>query len=206
MMENDVKKWLEEGGEKFLRDIGIKKGQFIVDFGCGAGHYTIPAAKIVEKEGTVYAIDKDRSALDQVMRRAKSENLNNIIPLNTSGTVKIDLDDETIDVVLLYDVLHYRDTEERGALYHEVYRILKPGALLSVYPKHHKLDWPLWNLADRTIEDIIKEIEVSYFDFYGKNLKELLIHDDEYTQGQILNFRKTGEKGGKENTEFLLGK
>jgi ubiquinone/menaquinone biosynthesis C-methylase UbiE len=191
MMENDVKRWLKEGGERFLRDIGIKQGQVIVDFGCGAGHYTIPAAKIVGKKGTIYAIDKDRSTLNQVMQRAKSENLNNIIPLNTSGTARIDLEDETIDAVLLYDVLHYRDTEERKELYHEVYRILKSGALLSVYPKHHKLDWPLWNLADRTIEDIIKEIEKSQFYFCDKNVKELLIHDDEYTQGQILNFRKT---------------
>lgn len=190
-MENSVKRWLKEGGERFLRDIGIKHGQVIVDFGCGSGHYTIPAAKIVGKKGTVYAIDKDRSALDQVMQRAKSENLNNIIPLNTSGTGEIDLDDETIDVVLLYDVLHYRDTEERGELYREVYRILKPDALLSVYPKHHKSDWPLWNLADRTIEDIINEIEGAHFYFCGKNFKELLIHDDEYTQGEILNFRKT---------------
>ena len=100
MMENGVKRWLREGGERFLRALGIKQGQIIVDFGCGAGHYTIPAAKILGKEGTVYAIDKDRFTLKQVMQKAKSENLNNIIPLNTSGTLKIDLDDETIDVVL----------------------------------------------------------------------------------------------------------
>lgn len=199
-MENNVKKWLEEGGERFLQDIGIKHGQVIVDFGCGAGHYTIPAAKIVGKKGTVYAIDKERSTLNQVMQRAKLENLNNIIPLNTSGTVKIDLEDETTDVVLLYDVLHYSDTKEREALYHEVYRILKPGALLSVYPKHYKLDWPLWNLAEKTIEDIVKEIEGSHFYLCDKNIRKLLIHDDEYTQGQILNFRKKREKGRKKKT------
>jgi len=90
--------------------------------------------------------------------------------------------------------------EERGALYNEVDRILKPGALLSVYPKHHKLDWPLWSLADRTIEDIIKEIEGARFYFCGRNFKKLLIHDDEYTQGNILNFRKREKMGGKEHT------
>lgn len=196
-METTVKRWLEQGGQKFLRAIGIKPGQSIMDFGCGAGHYTIPAAKMVGKEGTVYAIDKDRSALDQVMRRAKSENLSNIVPLNTSGTAKIDLDDETIDVVLLYDVLHYRDTDERKELYNEIHRILRPDALLSVYPKHHKLDWPLWNLAEKTIDEIINEIEEAHFYLCDKKVRKLLIHDDEYTHGQILNFRKTGEKGGK---------
>jgi ubiquinone/menaquinone biosynthesis C-methylase UbiE len=199
-MGNSVKRWLEEGGEKFLRAIGIKQGQLIVDFGCGAGHYTIPAAKIVGKRGTVYAIDKDNSALDQVMQRAKSENLNNIIPLNTLGTVKIDLEDETIDVVLLYDVLHYRDIDERKELYSEVHRILRPSALLSVYPKHHKLDWPLWNLAEKTIEEIINEIEGSHFYLCDKHVRKLLIHDNDYNQGQILNFRKTRAKGRKKKT------
>jgi SAM-dependent methyltransferase len=112
--------------------------------------------------------------------------------------VKIDLDDETIDVVLLYDVLHYRDTEERGELYNEVYRILKPGALLSVYPKHHKLDEPLWNLSQRRIEEIIKEIEDAQFYFWGKDLKEV-IHDKWYNKGYILNFRKREKLGGKEH-------
>jgi ubiquinone/menaquinone biosynthesis C-methylase UbiE len=194
MIGSNVKRWLEEDGERFLRDLGIKRGQVIVDFGCGAGHYTIPAAKIVEQEGTVYAIDKDQDVLDQLMQIATSKNLNNIIPMNTLGTVTIALDDETIDVVLLYDVIHYRDMEGRGNLYREVYRILKPGALLSVYPKHHKLDLPLSNLADRKIDDIIKEIEEAHFYCCGKNFKEL-IHDGCYTQGHILNFRKTGRKG-----------
>jgi ubiquinone/menaquinone biosynthesis C-methylase UbiE len=189
MIGNDVKRWLKEDGEKFLKDIGIKQGQVIVDFGCGAGHYTIPAAKIVGRKGKIYAIEKNSHVLDQLIQIAKSEGLNNIIPMNTSGTVKIDLDNETIDAVILYDVLHYRDAEERGELYREVYRILKPGALLSVYPKHHKLDGPLWNLADRKIEEIIKEIEGAHFYFCSKYFKELL-HDDSYNKGDILSFRK----------------
>jgi len=194
MSGNDVTRWLEEDGQTFLRDIGIKKGQVVVDFGCGAGHYTIPAAKIVEQEGTIYAIDKNQDVLDQLMQIATSENLNNIIPMNTLGTVTIALDAETIDVVLLYDVIHYRDMEGRGNLYREVYRILKPGALLSVYPKHHQSDLPLLNLADRKIDDIIKEIADAQLYCCDKSFKAL-IHDDGYTQGHILNFRKTGGKG-----------
>ena len=89
MMENDVKRWLKEGGERFLRDIGIKQGQVIVDFGCGAGHYTIPAAKIVGKEGTVYAIDKERSTLNQVMQRAKLMVAANGNPSGTEDAARV---------------------------------------------------------------------------------------------------------------------
>jgi ubiquinone/menaquinone biosynthesis C-methylase UbiE len=59
-MEVDVKEWLKEKGEVFLKNIGIKEGQVILDFGCNVGHYTIAAAKIVGKQGRVYAVDLER--------------------------------------------------------------------------------------------------------------------------------------------------
>lgn len=48
-METDVEKWFKEEGEKVLKEIGIKKGNIILDFGCGAGTYSLPAAKIIGK-------------------------------------------------------------------------------------------------------------------------------------------------------------
>ena len=54
-MNADIKKWLEKDGEQFLRKIGLKEGQTVLDFGCGEGHYAIPAAKIVSNKGKVYA-------------------------------------------------------------------------------------------------------------------------------------------------------
>ncbi|MCK4257004.1 class I SAM-dependent methyltransferase, partial [candidate division WOR-3 bacterium] len=106
-MKTDVKKWLRREGEVFLKDIGIRKGQTILDFGCGVGHYTIPAAKLVGKKGKVYAIDKDMGALQQLMQTAESEGFKNVLPIKTSGGLEINLENESVDVVLLYDVLHY---------------------------------------------------------------------------------------------------
>ncbi|HHH84092.1 MAG TPA: hypothetical protein ENL29_01335, partial [Thermoplasmatales archaeon] len=61
-MESDSEKWLAYGGEEFLREIGIKEKQNILDFGCGDGAYAIPAAKAVGGEGRVYVADKDGNA------------------------------------------------------------------------------------------------------------------------------------------------
>jgi ubiquinone/menaquinone biosynthesis C-methylase UbiE len=123
------------------------------------------------------------------MQTAKSEGLKNVIPIKTSEVLKIGLDDESIDAVLLYDVLHYMDTEERRELYSGVFRVLKTRALLLVYPKHHKLDEPLWKFSDVELEDVIKEIEGSNFYIDRKDFKRL-IHDDNYENGYILSFRK----------------
>jgi precorrin-6B methylase 2 len=48
-----------------LQQIGIRSGQTVLDFGCGLGIYTIPVAKIVGEQGRVYALDKDKEAVDQ---------------------------------------------------------------------------------------------------------------------------------------------
>jgi precorrin-6B methylase 2 len=74
----DKEKWLEQDGVKFLRRIGIRRGQILLDFGCGSGNYAIPAAEIVGGEGTIYALDKNRRALDELMRKAEAEGLTNI--------------------------------------------------------------------------------------------------------------------------------
>ena len=43
-----------------LKDAGIQPGMSVLDFGCGLGRYSLPAARIVGKEGVVYAVDLHR--------------------------------------------------------------------------------------------------------------------------------------------------
>jgi len=187
-MGRDLEKWLAHDGEEFLREIGIREGQNILDFGCGDGVYVLPAAKVA---GTVYAADIDKNAIDSLMKTAESQGLRNIIPLVTD--TKINLENNSIDAVLLYDVLHYLNKEQREELYSEVRRILRYGSILSVYPKHNKSDWPMWNLSDMGVDDIIKEIESHGFRLEGKYRKKL-IHNGEYEGGMVLNFRKISLK------------
>jgi len=189
-MEADVKEWLKKKGMIFLKNISIKEGQVVVDFGCRVGHYTIPAAKVVGEKGKVYAVDKDIESLNELMCTAKTKSLKNIVPIHSqSAELKINLKDEAVDVVLLYDILHYMDVTERNKIYKESYRVLKTDALLSVYPKHNKLDEPLLNLSDMQLEDVVKEIESAKFHFEGKFYKKL-IHDNNYNMGYILTFTK----------------
>jgi len=181
-MESDIERWLKEDGEKVLSEIGIKEGQVILDFGCGSGIYSLPAAKIIGTQGKIYALDKNKTELNELIRKAKSQNLRNIKIVKTSGELKIPSGDESIDMVLLYDVLHsyYLSADERRHLLREVYRVLKPNALLSVYPEHMES------------EEIKREIEEANFYFEVEYFKTI-IHNDRYTQGHILNFRRSGE-------------
>lgn len=188
-MSSDVTRWLKAEGEAFFRDLGIKDDQYILDFGCGAGHYTIPAAKAVGQGGVVYALDKDRSELSQLAKEAQSEGIDNIVPLKTSGEMAISLDEVSVDVVLLFDVLHYMTADDRELLYAEVHRVLRNDGQLLVYPKHVKSDQPLWNFRDMELEEVIEEIEIASFRLEKQSPKRLL-HNYDYNEGVVLWFRK----------------
>lgn len=169
---------LEAIANEILERVGVKKGQIVLDFGCSSGTYTIPAAKIVGKEGKVYALDKDKKAINEVIKKAESEGLKNIERMDTSGELKIYLDDMSIDMILLYDVFHdyyFPSAEDRRKLLDEIHRVLKQDGSLSVWPKH--------------MESRAKD-EIEQANFYLENkYSATLIHDNkDIEEGEILNF------------------
>ena len=156
-MNDELKKWIEKDGELFLKSIGVKRENIVLDFGCNKGHYTIPAAKVVGRQGKVYAFDKDKDALSELRKTITEFELKNIQLIN--GDTKVPLENDSVDVVLCYDVIHYGNRKERKVIYSEVYRILMKEGIFSVYPKHHKEDSPLRELADVNLREVIEEIE-----------------------------------------------
>jgi len=187
-----MERWEAKEGVGFLRKIGIKSGQSVLDFGCRIGHYTIPAAKIVGSKGIVYAVDKEQQALNELQQKAILLSLKNIRAINTSGQIQINIENDSIDVILFYDVLHYHKKDERKELYYQAYRALKQDGLLSVYPKHTLEDEPIQEFRGLRLSDVKKEIEDSNFIFDQKHCG-LISHDDGLNQGCVLNFRKHKE-------------
>ena len=174
---------LESRSIEVLESIGIRKGQTVLDFGCGSGTYTIPAAKIVGEQGRVYALDKDNEALNELMQKAVSAGLKNIERMETSGKLEIELTDESVDVILLFDVFHsyyFPQADDRRRLLSEIYRIMKHTAFVSVWPKH----------MESETED---EVEKANFRL-EKELSEMLIHNNRNLEkSKVLNFRKGNE-------------
>ena len=133
MNETERKEWLGDHSKEVLERVGIRRGCVVLDFGCGSGTYTIPAARLAGSRGRVYALDKDKVALEGLGKKALKEGLRNIQTI-LSSDLATGLGDECVDVVLLHDVIHLID--ERAALFGKVYEVLKPGGQVSVYPMH----------------------------------------------------------------------
>jgi len=184
-----MERWERKEGAEFLRKVGIRKNQIVLDFGCGVGHYTIPAARIVGSTGFVYAVDKERQAVNELKQKAKANNFKNVKVMKTSGQMKLPLESETVGVVLFYDVLHYLGKHNRKRLYQEASRVLKQDGLLSVYPKHTLENDPIQEFRKLSVNDVKQEIEGSNFVFEQKHCS-LISHDDGLNQGWVLNFRK----------------
>ncbi|MFA5658104.1 MAG: hypothetical protein WC900_02340, partial [Oscillospiraceae bacterium] len=50
-MVNALKDWENRDGVDFMKNIGVKTGDKVLDFGCRVGHYSIPAALVTGEKG-----------------------------------------------------------------------------------------------------------------------------------------------------------
>lgn len=122
--------------EDFLRSLGIKRGDVILDHGCGIGSYSIPAAKMVGVTGKVYALDIHPIGIEKTQKRAEKEGLRNLETI-LSG-LENGLPDQYVDIVLLIDVFTW--IEDKVALLNEFHRVLKPSGQLVVLIDHASPD------------------------------------------------------------------
>lgn len=133
--ETEFKQWLEKNASEALRGVGLREGQTVLDYGCGQGTFAVPAARIVGGDGKVCALDTDAEALAALRRRARDEGLENLETILVEKSAPaLPLAPESLDVILLYDVLHL--VEDRRALLTELRRALKSSGFLSVFPMH----------------------------------------------------------------------
>ncbi len=107
----------------------FEEGQTVLDFGCGTGDFTIPAAEIVKDSGKVYALDYFKRQLRIVKRRISKRGLKNVELIHSDEVSN--LPDESVDVVWMCDVLH--EVSEKRNVLRELHRVLKDGGYLAIY-------------------------------------------------------------------------
>jgi ubiquinone/menaquinone biosynthesis C-methylase UbiE len=118
-----------------LREVDIRPGFQVLDYGCGPGSYSIAAAELVGQSGKTYAADISPLALQSTQSVAARKGLSNVSTIQTDCATG--LGDSQVDVVLLYDAYH--DLVEPGRVLRELHRILKPAGVLS-FSDHHMRD------------------------------------------------------------------
>lgn len=146
--------------------LALKKGDTILDLGCGAGDYAIHAAKIAGKSGKVYALDLWQEMLDGIVEGAAKQGLNNIHTVVCDIRHQVDIEDNSIDICLIATVLHTMDsTETRAKLFAEIRRVLKCGGKLAII-ECKKYDAPFGPPMHLRLspEELEKELKKSGFE------------------------------------------
>jgi len=131
VLEFKLRDWLRPP-VKVLKEAGLGPGMTVLDFGCGTGGFSIAASRLVGPQGLVYAVDIHPLALQTVRRAAEKKGLENLRVIESSGLASIP--DESVDGVLLYDVLH--DLPDPRPVLVELHRILRPAGFLSISDHH----------------------------------------------------------------------
>lgn len=134
-IHDQVLQWETTTCKSLMKQVGVKQEDYVVDFGCGYGHYTLGCALALEQSGVVFAVDCDAKALKWINKKEQMYKIDNIKTIQTNGMPVIDFPDNSVDVVLLYDIghIHEKGTKKSLApnLFKEAYRVLKKGGILS---------------------------------------------------------------------------
>ncbi|MCD4699916.1 MAG: class I SAM-dependent methyltransferase [Phycisphaerae bacterium] len=186
-MTGKIDKWLRSGPEAILRKAGLREGNRVVDFGCREGRYAMSAARIVGDFGWVQAVDIDKKILRKVKRQAAKKGLTNVNTVHIAQHGAIPVRAGTIDVILLYDVLHgwyFPEKAQRDNLLRQVHRCLRPGGVLSCCLTHlRQFGW--------TYKEILAEIKDAGFRL-NRQFRPTLVHDDKLVRIRIFQFTKPG--------------
>jgi ubiquinone/menaquinone biosynthesis C-methylase UbiE len=117
-----------------LKEVGIKPGFQILDYGCGSGSYVTAVAEMVGRAGKIYALDAHPLAIKMINSMVSRKHLTNVETILSD--CRTGLPDNSVDAVLLYDTLH--DLSDPACVLDELYRVLKPDGILSVSDHHLK--------------------------------------------------------------------
>jgi len=115
-----------------LREVGLRPGFRVLDYGCGPGGYVLATAEMVGAAGQVYALDIHPLALRRVEALVRRRGLTNVETIQSD--CRTGLPDGSMDVVLLYDVFHGLGNPQM--ILAELHRVLKDEGKLS-FNDHH---------------------------------------------------------------------
>jgi ubiquinone/menaquinone biosynthesis C-methylase UbiE len=145
---NPLRRFTMNAGE-VLTKMGIKEGQSILEIGCGPGYFTIPAAHKAGY-GTVYTLDIYPMMIEIVEKKVVKNQLKNVKTLIAPAS-DIDLDDESIDLILCIDVLS--DITDVNETLLELRRVLKPNGILSIFEPHTSWEPGTWK-PEKSIHEL----------------------------------------------------
>jgi uncharacterized protein (TIGR00106 family) len=184
---SEVEEWIQKQSVPFLKRLGIRKGQTVIDFGCRSGNYTFAAAEAVTHTGRIYAVDKDRKWLEEIDSAAVKQGISNITALG-SISWHTTVDKGSVDGVLLFDVFHpgyFPEQRQRAGLLDKFSSVLRKGGSIYALATH-------LGMYDMSENDFIEEVESCGFSLTDRKQGKV-VHDGSLEHNTVFIFQKEKE-------------
>ena len=124
--------WLQDP-EAVFDHLTLREGMIFVDAGCGAGEYSLYAARLLGKRGHVIALDTVETSIEQLNALAREEGKANITGHVCDITAALPLKTNSVDVLMLSTVLHIKSVRDQAeSMFSEFKRVLRPDGVLAV--------------------------------------------------------------------------
>ncbi|MHA1775440.1 MAG: class I SAM-dependent methyltransferase [Promethearchaeota archaeon] len=156
-----------ENVRMLLENSGIKLNMKVLDYACGPGIFSIPAAELVGSEGIIYCADINQQAEKYIQKGIQKNQLSNVkMQIVDEENCKLDISDGEIDVVLLFDAIHLFNNHDN--IFTEIHRVLKPNGILAVEIHHISIKKGI-DLV-KNVKDVTRKEEL--FRIYKKFLSD----------------------------------
>lgn len=136
---------------QLLDRVGLQPGERVLELGPGPGVFTLGAARRLGPEGTLIAVDLQAKMIEKLERRLRETDLTNV-ETHVADAYDLPLKDAEVDRIFLITVLPEIPDKQRAL--RELWRVVRPGGLLSVTEQFLDPDYPLSRTTARWVESI----------------------------------------------------
>ena len=152
-----------------VSELHLKPGMVVADIGAGTGFYARLFAKQVGSTGKVYAVDISQNFIQNILRTAKTQGLNNIEGI-VSNQQDTRLPANSVDLAFVCDTYHHFEYPQ--TILASIHQALRPDGQLIIidFRKQHGVSsgWVMSHV--RTNEaGVISEVESAGFSLTEKS-------------------------------------
>lgn len=126
-IEAERDKW--QRADEILGALDLKRGDTVVDLGCGAGYFALKLSRLVGKPGKVQAVDIRRLSLFFLWMRTLQKHVSNV-DTHLGKAEDPDLPANAADAVLIANTYH--ELSNPGAILDRVENTLRAGGRLVI--------------------------------------------------------------------------